>query len=229
MSKNAVVLIPVRLASTRFPMKPLVKVNGKTIIEHCYDWASEAGYPTYVVSGDQEIIDLFPDRSIKTFRQHNNGTERCLEALISLYTGSLDDVIVNVQGDILSGNPEALRALVGMIRSEKAHMATVLTSTNGDYRDSNTVKGVVTKDSRVLFFTRHPVLSITDVRSHVGIYAMSRLSLLSYGALGQCDWEKAESLEQMRWLYHGYQVRAYMDNFKYHSINVVEDINKKGK
>ena len=229
MSKNAVVLIPARLASKRFPMKPLVKVNGKTIIEHCYDWVSKAGYSTYVVSGDQEIIDLFPDKSIKTFQDHTNGTERCSEALRSLSKGSLDDVIVNVQGDILLGNPDALRASVGMIRSQKAHMATVLTSTHGDYRDPNTVKGVVARDGRVLFFTRHPVLSITDVRSHVGIYAMTKLSLCTYVALGQCEWEKAESLEQMRWLYHGYQVRAYMDNFKYHSINVVEDINKKGK
>lgn len=231
MDKHVTVLIPTRLASQRFPHKPLVQIEDKTIIQHCFEWASAAGYPTYVVSGDKEILDLFPNNSIYAPGPFCNGTERCGKAVKTLATGTLDDVVINVQGDIVSGNPVALRALVGVIRSQKATMATVLHSTTlQDYRDPNSVKAVIAQDGRVLFFTRKPVLSITEVRSHVGVYAMTRLSLSAYCAINQCSWETAESLEQMRWLYWGYSIKAYVDNnHSYHSINVVEDIAKRGK
>jgi 3-deoxy-manno-octulosonate cytidylyltransferase (CMP-KDO synthetase) len=226
-SKNVIVLIPTRLASQRFPNKPLVKIDGKTIIEHCYEWASAAGYPTYVTSGGEEILDLFPNHCIRTHGEFNNGTERCRKALKGSFTGTSHEVVINVQGDIRSGNPEGLRALAGAIRSRKVDMATIIHSTSiKEYHDPNTVKAAITRKGDVLFFTRKPILSITEVRSHVGVYAMTKTGLSAYCALGPCPWEMAESLEQMRWLYHGYRIGAYIDKYSYHSINVLEDISK---
>lgn len=227
---RTVVLIPTRMASKRFPGKPLFQIRSpkgkKTVIEHCFGWVWSAGYETYVVSGDQEILDLFPDNAIRTFLDCRNGTERCFEAARSLRL-SPEDVVINVQGDVVSGSSIVLMSLVGRLRQRKEDVMTVVSSLSSEqYHDSNTVKAVVNSRSRGIFFSRLPLLSCPDVRAHVGIYGMSMRALSLYVSLGQCSWEQAESLEQMRWLYCGYHMGVYMDTQESYSINTLADVKR---
>lgn len=224
---KTVVLIPARLQSKRFPNKPLAMIAGKAVIEHCYDWASQAGFDTYVVSGDEEILSLFHGKCIPTFANHNNGTERCFEAAKTLKLEN-EDIIINVQGDIVSCDPDVLVHISERQSNFKSfHIFSVMQKMEtSDYFDTNAVKVLCNTDSNAIFFSRDPFMQRELLRSHVGIYCMQMLDLTFYRTMGQCEWEKEQSLEQMRWMYWGIPITMYMDYAKSTSINTPEDIQK---
>lgn len=205
---RTVVIIPARLDSKRLPRKALRKVGNRHLIQWTYEWASLAGYTTFVASGDEEILTLFHGRALQTTGDCKNGTERVAEAA-SILQLSPDDIVINVQGDIALCDPIILRYISGAVAENKGDMVTSTMRLNTIYNmDLNKVKAAIKPSGHAHWFFRGPVPSKTQmaVNYHVGIYGMSYKMLQYYSVLKDSPWEHFESLEQMRWLYHGMSI-----------------------
>ena len=191
--KTAIV-IPARLASTRFPKKMLCDVGGTTLIRRVYDQCVESGYDVYVVTDSEEIANQVP----KAFmvEEADNGTERIAKMLdeIPQY-----QAIINVQGDMVQVPVDDLHKLVKLL--EKYHVSTLKHPMEDAQRqDPNTVK-VISTGHQAHWFCRAP-LKYGDW--HYGIYGYHYNLLKTYPNMVKHKEEDFESLEQLRWLQNGY-------------------------
>ena len=221
---NAVVIIPARMGATRFPGKPLIDICGKPMIQWVYERASKAAGVSRVMVAtcDQVIIDAvtgFDGEAVMTSEAHRSGTDRLAEAAAGLDA----DVIVNVQGDEPLIDPKSIeRALEPCALDSNVLMTSLMSPIDRDSaKDANLVKVVVGVDNFALYFSRSPIPyerkpakdgSGHDVpnhlwRGHIGLYAYTKDFLLKFASLEQTPLEKAESLEQLRVLEHGYRIK----------------------
>ena len=213
---NAVVIIPARMAATRFPGKPLIDLCGKPMIQWVYERASKASgiSRVLVATCDQEIIDAvasFGGEAVMTSAEHRSGTDRLAEAARELDA----DVIVNVQGDEPLIDPKSIERVLEPFATEQGVLMTSLMAPidRESAKDPNLVKVVVTTDNYALYFSRSPIpyerkpIEGRSVYGHVGLYAYAKDFLLTFAALEPTPLEQAESLEQLRVLEHGYRIR----------------------
>ena len=213
---NATVIIPARMAATRFPGKPLVDICGKPMIQWVYERATRANAVNRVIVAtcDQEIADAvasFGGEAVMTSDKHRSGTERLAEAAANLET----DVVVNVQGDEPLIHPSAIdRAVEPFLQSDDVTMTSLMVPIDSEAaKDPNTVKVVVDLDNYALYFSRSSIpfernpLDDQSIYGHVGLYAYTRSFLLEYAAFDPTPLEKAESLEQLRVLEHGGRIK----------------------
>ena len=210
--KTAIV-IPARLASTRLPNKMLCDVGGSTLIRHVYDQCCESGYDVYVATDCEEIANQVPRAFMVA--EADNGTERIAKIVdeIPEYRA-----IINVQGDMVRVPVEDLPKLVRLL--ENYHVSTLKhPMTDFQRSDPNTVK-VISTGHRAHWFCRAP-LQYGDW--HYGIYAYHPTLLKTYLGLEKHREENSESLEQLRWLQHGYLIGV--DSAGYAAeINTPEDL-----
>lgn len=212
---KAVVIIPARMGATRFPGKPLIDLCGKPMVQWVYERASKASGVSRVMVAtcDQEIIDAvtgFGGEAVMTSKAHRSGTDRLAEAAADLDA----DVIVNVQGDEPLIDPLSIeRALEPCALDSRVLMTSLMAPISPDLaKDPNLVKVVVTTDNYALYFSRSPIpyerKSIEGhLWGHVGLYAYTKDFLLKFASLEPTPLEKAESLEQLRVLEHGYRIK----------------------
>jgi len=215
---RATALIPARFASTRFPGKPLANDTGKPLIQHVVErLASCATLDRVVVATDDarihDAVRAFGGESVMT-GEHENGTARLAEAAATL--GLADDaLVVNVQGDEPEIPPQTVDALVrGLAADPGADMATLAAvfGPGEDTTDPNVVKLVLTRHHRALYFSRSPIPHDRDgdghptVYKHPGLYAYRKPFLDRYAGLEPTPLERAEKLEQLRVLEHGFQI-----------------------
>ncbi len=219
---NPVILIPARYASTRFPGKPLALLGGHPIIEHVWRRASAVCTATYVATDDERIADAvrgFGGNVIMTRADHRSGTDRIGEAVSLL--GDAYDVAVNVQGDEPFIEAEQIKTLIAQFEAPEVDIATLSTpcQSPAEVKDPNVVKVVAGATGNALYFSRHPVPYQRGVekeewfehfpyQKHVGIYAYRTSVLKQVVTLSPSSLEKAESLEQLRWLDAGYCIRV---------------------
>ena len=213
---NAVVIIPARMGATRFPGKPLIDLCGKPMIQWVYERASKAvGVSRVMVATcDQEIMDAvtgFGGEAVMTSPAHRSGTDRLAEAAANLDA----DVIVNVHGDEPLIDPISIeRALEPCALDSGVLMTSLMAPIDRESaKDPNLVKVVVTTDNYALYFSRSPIpyerkpLEGRSIYGHVGLYAYTKDFLLKFASLQPTPLEKAESLEQLRVLEHGYRIK----------------------
>lgn len=241
--KNSVVIIPARYASSRFPGKPLAKLAGKPIIEHVYHRVSEAVKHVYVAVDDKRIYDCvkeFGGNAIMTSPNHNSGTDRIAEAFGKI--GKDFDVIVNVQGDEPFIHKEQIEDLINCFNEKDTEIATIVkpfSAIDGikSLINPNTPKVTISKDMRALYFSRSVIPYIRGVEQekwlekhtyykHIGIYGFRADVLMNVTKLPQGKLEKAESLEQLRWLENGYSIKVAVSNFETVGIDTPEDLIK---
>ncbi len=217
-SSGAIVIVPARMGSTRFPGKALKDDTGLPLVVHVAHAAARAETVSRVVvaAEDQDIIDAVREHGIEGVLTgvHPNGTSRMHEASVLL---GLDDqaVVVNVQGDEPEIEPEVIDAGVARLRQDDApHVATLASpiSDLAGFRDPNVVKVVTDTRGRALYFSRAPVPcdrdgdgGVTPSR-HVGLYVYTAGFLRTYSSLPETPLERAEKLEQLRVLEHGYSI-----------------------
>ncbi len=217
-SRKAVVLIPARFASTRFPGKPLANDTGRPLIQHVVERLDACATVKRVVvaTDDQRIhnaVLAFGGASVMT-GAHDNGTARLAEAAATL---GLDDdtLVVNVQGDEPEIPPATVDALVnGLAADPGADMATLAAvfGPHEDTHDPNVVKMVITQQNRAMYFSRSPIPFDRDqagaqtVYKHPGLYAYRKTFLDRYADLAPTPNEQAEKLEQLRVLEHGFVI-----------------------
>jgi len=233
-------VIPARYASTRFPGKPLVDINGKTMIRRVYEQAIKANLNKVVVATDDERIasevKSFGGEFILTSDQHQSGTDRCAE-VVSKLPGF--DVVVNIQGDEPFIDPEQISLLTSCFLDEKVELATLIKDikNNSELFNSNIPKVVINNHQQAIYFSRHPIPFVRNTDQgnwknshqfykHIGIYGYKTSTLLSITQLKPSSLELAESLEQLRWLENGYQIQTKVTSIETIAIDTPEDLQK---
>lgn len=239
---KVLVLIPARYASTRFPGKPLAKIAGKEMILRVCGQVAATGYDLAVATDDSRIFDTVTAagyRAVMTRADHPSGTDRLAEAYAKI--GGNYDVVVNVQGDEPFIRPEQINDIVGIFtKYPDTRLATLARPYPQDrsyegLEDPNMVKLVIGDDGRALYFSRSviPYLRGVDKKdwparhqyySHIGIYAYTPSALAEIVKIPHGSLEIAESLEQLRWLQNGYEVRVAVSDFPTIGIDTPEDL-----
>jgi 3-deoxy-manno-octulosonate cytidylyltransferase (CMP-KDO synthetase) len=235
-SGKVVVVIPARYGSTRLPGKPLVSLNGQSMIQRVYERAKLAQriHQVIVATDDDRIVQAvtsFGGEARMTRTDHRTGTERVAEVAAHVD----GEIFVNVQGDEPLLDPAAVDTAVAALREEpEAEVATVATPIKipADIMDPNIVKVVLDFDDNALYFSRAPIPWVRDTGStiqvrhlkHLGLYAFQRAALLEYPTLPQGELERIEQLEQLRWLENGAKIRVAEVAHDAVSVDVPEDI-----
>ncbi len=223
---RAIGLIPARMASTRFPGKPLAKILGRPMLAWVYDAAREAQLlsSTFVITPDLEIKEFCEAAKIPyiiTARACRNGTERCQNAMRQLAARDEDEIIVNVQGDEPAIRAESLDALVRAFEDRRVEIASLYRpgAGRGAGRDPHRVKVVVMKSGDAFSFTRDPVHPAVEAGLHIGVYAYRRPVLAEIAEL-----EPRGTLEQTAWLVGQRRIRMVPIEYDTAAVDTPEDI-----
>ena len=209
------ILIPARLESKRYPNKPLVDLNGVSMIKRIFDICNETDYDTYVVTDSEEIASQVPNYVMTG--KASNGTERCALAAKQLNYGNF----VNVQGDM----PDVTVDMIQKVQWHLQHypITTLWTDMPKEMQnDPNTVK-MITAGDKALWFGR----GIKGYgKWHLGIYGYHRNPLEFYMSYEIEQEEQVEQLEQLRWLKAGWDIGCLHAEFNGTEINTPEDVEK---
>ena len=240
---KAIAIIPARYASTRFPAKPLAILGGKMVIERVYEQVTKCVEKAVVATDDERIYDAvksFGGEVVMTSTEHRSGTDRCREAFEKV--GYDADIVINVQGDEPFIQPEQIEALKHCFGNEGTQIATLVkpfAESDGieALENPNSPKVVVDGEMHALYFSRSVIPYLRGIErsewlkhhtfyKHIGIYAFRAEVLKAVTSLPQSSLEKAESLEQLRWLESGYKIGVGISNIETIGIDTPEDLIK---
>lgn len=239
-----IAIIPARYASTRFPGKPLADIRGKTMIQRVYEQASRALGEVWVATDDsriEEAVRGFQGRSMLTSPSHKSGTDRVKEALdkIEKTTGRQFDVIINIQGDEPFIQPGQIEELIGCFQDPEAHIATLIkpVTNNEEIFNPNLPKVITDLHYRAIYFSRSPVPYIRNYApkewihhfpfmKHIGMYGYRSKALREITRLAPSSLEIAESLEQNRWIEHGYCIKTALTHHENHPVDTPDDLER---
>ena len=233
-------VIPARYGSSRFPGKPLIDLKGKSMIQRVYEGAKECTLfeEVVVATDDQRIFDavlMFGGKAMMTSQSHPSGTDRCAEVA---KTYPQMDVVVNIQGDEPLVDFRQLEQLIKVFDDRETQIATLgnKSVSMDDLLNPNRIKIVVNKAAEAIYFSRSPIpnfhhakqdpLSSYPYLRHIGLYAYRSTILSELTALEPTALEQTESLEQLRWLYHGYAIKVVETTIETPNIDVPEDVEK---
>lgn len=214
---DALVVIPARLAATRLPNKPLADIAGEPMIVHVWRRAVEADIgPVLVAADDRSIVEAVEragGRAVLTRADHPSGSDRVFEAVEAADPTRSAEVVVNVQGDLPTVSPAAIRACFAPLADTDVDVATlgVEITDESERTDPNVVKivGSPLSDSRLraLYFTRATApWGDGPHYHHIGLYAYRRTALARFVTLKPSVLEKREKLEQLRLLEAGMRI-----------------------
>ena len=235
-------VIPARYASTRLPGKPLKDIAGKPMVVRVYERASQAGLvnETLVATDDERIfscVESFGGKAVMTRSDHKSGTDRIQEAVEKIGTNA--DVIINVQGDEPFIQPSQVETLMHLFDEPSTQIGTLGKRFDSLEAIQNPNSPKIVTDIRgfALYFSRSVIPYIRGVETqdwfgkypflkHLGIYAYRREVLAEVTQLPQSSLEKAESLEQLRWLENGYRIRVGLTDVETVGIDTPEDLQR---
>lgn len=236
-------IIPARYASTRFPGKPLADINGKSMIQRVVEQAQKASSLTEVmVATDDERIEQhvksFGGKVVMTSPDHQSGTDRCFEALEKLGKSNWD-VVINIQGDEPYILPGQIDLVCSCFNSSSVEIATLVKEIKepGELLNVNSPKVVINRHKQAIYFSRSPIpyyrgkeqsqwLDLHTYYKHIGIYAYRSDILEAITRIPPSSLEKAESLEQLRWIENGYTINVEVTEFESVAVDVPEDIHR---
>lgn len=224
--RDYVIVIPARYESVRLPGKVLADINGRSMIEHVWRAAQQAGAAEVVVATDDERIARavagFGGQAVMTARDHASGSDRIAECA-TLRGWATDQLIVNLQGDEPEMPPACLDQVAALLADDATADAATLCrriESVDELRDPNAVKVVWSTDGRALYFSRAVVpyprghaglaealeAGIAWYR-HLGLYCYRLAALLRFAQVDPTPLERSESLEQLRFLETGGRIR----------------------
>ncbi len=249
---SAVVIIPARYASTRFPGKLLSPLSGKPVIRHVCERAMTATLADRVIVATDsdkiyQAVRSFGGDAVMTSSEHPSGTDRIAEVA----RGADYDIIVNVQGDEPLIRGEMIDAVISLLEDSRADMGTLVKRIENpdEVLDPNVVKAVFDTQGFALYFSRAPIpfyreefegLRVKEKETlnlepgtlnlefykHIGIYSYRRDVLLRLTELPQSALEKAEKLEQLRALENGYRIKVGITGHETIGVDTREDMEK---
>jgi 3-deoxy-manno-octulosonate cytidylyltransferase (CMP-KDO synthetase) len=233
-------IIPARFASTRFPGKPLTDIAGKSMIRRVYEQACQAkSLDKVVVATDDdrifEHVESFGGAVMRTRADHPSGTDRCAE-VARRFPGA--QLILNIQGDEPFIQPEQIDLLTEtLLRQSRFSIATLAKQIDDPalLQNPNLVKVVFSEKQGALYFSRHPIpflrgtppehwLEHHTYYKHIGLYGFRRQALLRVARLAPTALERAESLEQLRWLEHGIRIAVGITEWETVGIDTPADL-----
>src|SRR5665213_1750298 len=232
-------IIPARYASSRFPGKPLVDIAGKSMIQRVYEQAKKCKDLTEVIvaTDDKRIFDHvtgFHGMVVMTSADHQSGTDRCAEVARQQPEY---DVIVNIQGDEPYIEPEQISKLAVCFNNPDTQIATLIKKVQNEQElfNPNSPKVVINNRSEAIYFSRVPLPYIRGQEQqnwlqqhtyfkHIGIYGYRADILQQITRLPVSPLEKAESLEQLRWIENGYQIKVAETEFETFAVDTPEDL-----
>jgi 3-deoxy-manno-octulosonate cytidylyltransferase (CMP-KDO synthetase) len=227
--EGAIAIIPARFESTRLPGKPIIEIQGKTLIEHVYRrvQCAKSVERILIATDDERIagaVRKFGGEVVMTRFDHQSGTDRLAEAAAHLPP---DTLVVNIQGDEPLIEPDVIDRAVAAARHRDAQIVTVMTPLldPAGIADPNRVKVVVDRNGFALYFSRSPIpygshggpsggINIPSGGSggttflHLGLYVYRVEFLKEFTRLDRAPLEIAERLEQLRALEHGFRIRV---------------------
>jgi 3-deoxy-manno-octulosonate cytidylyltransferase (CMP-KDO synthetase) len=234
-------IIPARYASTRFPAKPLAVLGGKPVIIRVCEQAKKVFDHVFVATDDARIFDAVREGGftpIMTREDHKSGTDRCYEAFMKC--GVKADVVVNIQGDEPFIQPSQLQTIKSLFDSPDTDIATLVKpfgpdSTFDRIANPNSPKVVVDDNWNALYFSRSVIPYLRGIPQeewparhtyykHIGLYAFKAHVLKAVTELPQAPLEKAESLEQLRWLSAGYRIKVGVTDVETIGIDTPDDL-----
>jgi 3-deoxy-manno-octulosonate cytidylyltransferase (CMP-KDO synthetase) len=235
-------IIPSRYASTRFPGKPLVEIMGMSMIQRVYHQALLAQRLSRVVvaTDDERIFEHvrnFGGDVLMTSPHHASGTDRCAEAVDLLGAGH--DVVVNIQGDEPFLDPKQIDALVTMFDRPDVSIGTVVKRIESaeDLISDTVIKVVRDLDGKALYFSRTAIPHMREASpserllssvylKHIGIYAYRLATLRVLSALPVSALERAEGLEQLRWMENGQTIHLSETTHESNSVDTPDDLSR---
>ena len=246
MSISTLGVIPARYASSRFPGKPLVMIDGKSMIMRVYEQTLKTTVLDRVIvsTDDERIFNHVKEcggEVMMTAGSHVSGTSRIGEVVDNLsFLGQCPyDVIVNIQGDEPFIDPSQIDLTVSLFNNPDVLIGTLIRKIdNGeDLLNPNVVKVVVDQAGKAMYFSRSPIPYFRGIPldswsdnyeyyRHIGLYAYRSSILKTILNLPPSPPEAAESLEQLRWLYNGYSIHTAVTDIETVGIDVPEDLLK---
>jgi 3-deoxy-manno-octulosonate cytidylyltransferase (CMP-KDO synthetase) len=239
MNMKIAALIPARMGSSRFPGKPMAKLLGKPMIGHVYERVARAPELTVtaVATCDREIFDYVKSiggRPVMTSNHHERASDRCAEALAVLEKEDrlAYDIVVMVQGDEPMIHPDMIsEALAPMLQDPGLKIVNLLgkIESRTEFEDRNCIKVVCDLKSNALYFSREPIPTRAKVpevpmAKQVCVIPFRRDFLLEYTRLAPTPLEIAESVDMMRVLEHGHQLRMVPTRHDSHAVDTPADL-----
>ena len=238
---NILALIPARMGSSRFPGKPMARILGKPMVGHVYERVSKSRRltTTAVATCDEVIYDYIESiggTAVMTSDQHERASDRCAEALLILEKarGIKYDIVVMVQGDEPMTHPGMIDEAIEPLLTDPAVQITNLLGRINDheeFEDRNCIKVVCDLKSNALYFSREPIptrskIGKVPMGKQVCIIPFRRDFLLEYTSLSPTPLEVAESIDMMRILEHGMQVRMVPTLHTTQSVDTPQDLQR---
>lgn len=234
-------LIPARMASSRFPGKPLAKIHGKPMIGHVFERVSRSPLLDAVVVAtcDQEVADYIKSiggTAIMTSDSHERASDRCAEALLKFeeIKGFHFDIVVMVQGDEPMTHPDMIaEAVQPLLDDPHVQVVNLLGNIKSmqEFEDKNCIKVVCDLKSDAIYFSREPIptrskLADVPLTKQVCIIPFRRDFLLEYTRMLPTPLEIAESVDMMRILEHGFKVRMAPTQYMTQAVDTPQDLVK---
>ena len=232
---KAVGIIPVRMASSRFPGKPLAKILGIPMVEHVYrrSLMAKSLDGVYVATCDQEIFDAvraFGGKAVMTAESHERCTDRVSEAVGNL--GLSADVVVNIQGDEPMVCPEHIDSVIKELEGDPSLVVVNLVvpiEDEAEHRNPNFVKVVMDREQFALYFSREPIPSRWKGNPPVSLFRQTGIIgftwdfLRMFSTMEPTALEKVESVDMLRVIEHGYKVKLVAGGTPIYTVDTEGD------
>jgi len=237
-------IIPSRYASTRFPGKPLVNINGKSMIQRVYEQAKVVLNDVYVATDDNRIAEEvinFGGKVVMTSESHQSGTDRIAEAVNKIEKDNEKnyDIVINIQGDEPFIQPEQIKEIISCFENKNTQIATLVKKieSNEEVFDINKPKVIFDKNMKAIYFSRSPIPFLRNIKKeewhiqndfykHIGMYAYKKEILNELTTLKQSNLELSESLERLRWIENDYKITVAITQFESFGVDTPEDLEK---
>ena len=239
---RVVAVIPARMASSRFPGKPMALIHGIPMIGHCYFRVEmcQQVEETYVATCDTEIYDYIVSiggKAIMTSDAHERASDRTAEAMLKIEenSGQRAEIVVMVQGDEPMDTPNMIsQALEPLVQDNVIDVVNLMGAieTVEEFEDPNTVKVVVGPDDNAIYFSREPIPSrkksvdIVPMLKQICIIPFRRDYLLQFNETPETPLEQIESVDMMRVIESGGKVKMVMTKEESYGVDTAEDLRK---
>ena len=231
-------LIPARLASTRFPNKPLAQILEKSMLQHIVERVQLCKEidQVAVATCDQEIIDHVQSlghQAIMTSNLHERASDRCAEAVTKLEKSKNTkyDIVVMVQGDEPMTDPRMLSDVLRPFTDDPNLQVVNLYADiqPGEFASTNCVKVVMDLVGNALYMSRAPIpVSVDGIErpsgKQLGLIAFRRQALQKFTELTPTPLEVNESVDMLRFLEHGIEIRMQRTIYRTHAVDIPSDI-----
>ncbi len=232
-------IIPARMGSSRFPGKPMAKINGKPMIGHVYERVAQCELltRTIVATCDKEIFDYIISiggMAVMTSNKHERASDRCAEALKFMENeeGITYDIMVLVQGDEPMTHPDMISDSLKPFSEDKNIQVVNLLGdivSEEEFEDRNCIKVVCDIESNAIYFSREPIPTRVKVKQismkkQICIIPFKRDFLLKYTSLDPTPLEIAESIDMMRVIEHGFKVKMIPTSHQTYAVDTKEDL-----